>query len=109
MIRLGDTMTADEFAKEFVLDPTAARAMGYVSNPAVIPDDSGTVVTMTAMLLDRETHHPANKWLYLQMANEDALSLAVSILALAKDAGLTLSPEALDLVGRIPLGTKGKH
>ena len=64
---------------------------------------------MSALLLDRETKKPSNKWIHLQMSPEDTLALATSILVLAKEAGWKIPQNVLDLVEHVSMGAKGKH
>src|SRR5208283_5388214 len=102
-------MTPDEFSKEFVFDPTAPRAMGYVTNLAAAHDGGAIAVTATALLLDRDTKRPTDKWIGLQMLPHDALALAASILALAKDAGWQIPDNVLELVVRVSMKKTVKH
>lgn len=78
-------MTPKEFSSEFVFDPKEPRAMAYVSNVAIVHDSSAPAVTAAAQLLEPETRQPSNKWIILQMERSDALVLAASIMALARD------------------------
>ena len=102
-------MTVDEFSKEFYLDPSVSYAMGHVSNCGCQRDAAATVVTATFQLLDRGTKQSSGKWLWFQMQPHDALALAASILALAKDAQWTLPADFDQLVERVSMSKTGRH
>jgi|SRR6516164_2854346 hypothetical protein len=101
-------MKPEELSNEFIFDPTKSRAMGFVSNVAIVRDSLASGVTATAQLLDRETKQPSNKWIWLQMQPADALALAASILVLAKKEQWQIRPDLLELVQEISLSRKDK-
>jgi len=94
-------MTPKDLSSEFVFDPKEPRAMGYVSNVAIVHDTAAPTVTAAAQLLEPETRQPSNKWIILQMERSDALVLAASIMALARDQHWPLRKDFIDLVHQI--------
>ena len=101
-------ISPQEFCNFFHFDQTAPRVVGYATRPALVRDEGVAAVSACFQLLSRTDKRATDKWLWLQLQPPDAIALAASILAQAKDQKWVVQPDFWELVERFRLPKKSE-
>jgi hypothetical protein len=97
-----------DFSELFQIAPEAPVMMGFVTTPSISPVNEATGALVCFEGLRAADLQPSGKWLWLQMTQQTALSLAASILSHAEKEGWPIPAGLMDQVERVHFSTKSE-